>query len=68
MKFDKVADVMLLVGGIAWGVYGVTGFFGESFNLVNAVSFGSSIVENSIYTLVGVSAVMKLLKKIGVSS
>lgn len=49
--WDIIALVLVIVGGLNWGLVGLF-----QFNLVTAL-FGSwQIVERTIYTLVGISA------------
>jgi len=53
-----VAFLLLVVGGLNWGLIGL-GYLvgGASWNLVNII-FGSwPVVENLVYVLVGLSAV-----------
>jgi hypothetical protein len=49
------AKVLVIVGAIAWGLLGVTALFGNGFNLVNWLLGSIPVVENIVYTLVGVS-------------
>ena len=48
---DIVTAVLLAIGGINWGL---VGFF--DFNLITAVFGGASALSNTIYALVGLSA------------
>lgn len=52
---DRVAMVLLTIGGINWGL--VTWF---GFNLVTTISFGAPLLENIIYSLVGISGIYSL--------
>ncbi len=53
-----VAYLLLLVGGINWGLVGLGDFFGGNWNLVNII-FGSwPWVEWGIYVLVGAAAIL----------
>lgn len=59
---NYVADILVIVGGINWGLIGLL-----NFNLV-ATIFGSiPMLERAIYILVGVSAIysIALLRKLG---
>jgi uncharacterized protein len=59
-KIDLAALILIIVGGINWGLVGLF-----KFNLVEAL-FDESLVANIIYTLVGVSAlytIFYVLKK-----
>lgn len=52
---DIVAKVLLIVGGLNWGLF----MFG--INLVEVISFGVGIIANVIYALVAVSAIVELV-------
>lgn len=49
---DWIALVLVIVGGLNWGLYGLFGF-----DLVAAILGEFSMLSRIIYTLVGVSAV-----------
>ena len=51
-SFDVVAAVLLVVGGLNWGLVGVA-----NFDLVATLFGTGSILAKFVYTLVGVSAV-----------
>ncbi len=58
-----VGKILLIVGGVNWGLVGVGMLVGSDINAWNVVHmvFGSvSVVEGIIYVLVGVAAVMKI--------
>ncbi len=48
---DIIAAILLIIGGLSWGLVGLFGF-----NLVSFL-FGGNILENIIYILIGASAV-----------
>ncbi len=50
-KFDVVAAVLLVVGGLNWGLVGAA-----NFDLVATLFGGSSALSRIVYLLVGVSA------------
>lgn len=52
--FDYIAIVLLIIGGIAWGLFGLF-----SFNLIYTI-FGSGLFSNIIFSLVGISAVYSI--------
>jgi hypothetical protein len=64
---DWIALILVIVGGLNWGLIGVIGF-----NLVDSI-FGIGLIANIVYVLVGLSALWlivisaKLQKKGGVS-
>jgi uncharacterized protein len=56
-KLDVVAAVLLVVGGINWGVVGVTGA-----DLVGALFGDLSPVSRAVYCLVGLAALYQVLQ------
>lgn len=54
--FDIVAAVLLVVGGLNWGLVGVA-----NFDLVATLFGAGSILAKAVYTLVGVSAVYQAI-------
>jgi uncharacterized membrane protein YuzA (DUF378 family) len=59
MKYLKqIAYVLLIIGGINWGVYGVSGY-----DIVNIIFGSIPVIANIIYVLVGLSAVYILLNR-----
>lgn len=56
----KVAKVLLIVGGLNWGLVGVGMLTSHSWNLVNMIFGSMPTLEAVVYVLVGVSAVVKL--------
>lgn len=55
-KLDVVAAVLLVIGGINWGVVGVTGS-----DLIGALFGNLSPVSRAVYLLVGVAALYQAL-------
>lgn len=53
--YTWLVTVLVTIGGLAWGVYGITAFMGEPFLLVNWI-FRFDWLINSVYTLVGLAA------------
>ena len=51
---DIIAAVLLVVGGLNWGLVGVA-----NFNLVAAL-FGTTIFANIVYLLVGLAALYQI--------
>jgi len=47
---DWVALVLVIVGGLNWGLYAL------GYNLVELLSFGYSYIANTVYALVAISA------------
>lgn len=59
---DTVALILVIIGGINWGLLGLL-----SFNLVSALFGSVPMLSEVIYTLVGISAIYLafVAKKIG---
>lgn len=57
-----VAWVLLLVGGINWGLVGAGMLAGGNWNVVNMLLGSMPTVEAVVYLLVGLSALMCLMK------
>ena len=59
---DWVAFILLIIGGLNWGLVGAVGF-----NLVETI-FGAGMIASIVYILVGLSALYMLVtapKKMG---
>ncbi len=54
-KIDWIALILVIIGGINWGLVGIF-----KFNLVEFL-FAESLVANIIYTLVGISAIYTIV-------
>ena len=52
---DKIAFILLIAGGLNWGLIG-----SFDFNLVSAILTGT--IEKIVYVLVGISAIYQLYK------
>jgi uncharacterized membrane protein YuzA (DUF378 family) len=46
------------LGAVLWGLVGIGGFIGKNLNAISFISRGNSVFEYSLYTIVGVSAVV----------
>lgn len=51
---EWIAYWLLVIGGVSWGVLGISRFMGSSFELVQAI-FRVSWLTNTVYILVGVA-------------
>ena len=59
----KIAFVLVMIGGLNWGLVALGDWMGSNWNIVNLI-FGSwAWFEDLVYLLVGVSALMILFKK-----
>jgi uncharacterized membrane protein YuzA (DUF378 family) len=52
----KIAWILLIVGGINWGLVAIGNFIGSNLDVVNLI-FGGGLVANIVYLLVGISAI-----------
>lgn len=55
---DWIAFVLVMIGGLNWGLVGLF-----SFDLVNAI-LGAGIIAKVVYTLVGLSALYMIIAAI----
>lgn len=51
-SFDWIALILVIIGGINWGIYGIWGY-----DLVAIIFSSVAIIARIIYVLVGLSAV-----------
>ena len=52
-----IAFILLIIGGLNWGLYGLGGFANANWNVVNLILGSMPQVEWIVYILVGLSAV-----------
>lgn len=65
----KLAWILVLVGGLNWGLVGLGWLLGgKNLNLVNLLLGRWDLLEGVVYLLVGISAVMMLMGKCGCKS
>ena len=57
-----VAWILLVIGGLNWGLVGLGGFAGGNWNVVNMLLGTWPQVEWVVYVLVGLSTVWLLVK------
>ena len=57
---SMVGKILLIVGGLNWGLVGVGMFMDTNLNVVNMILGSMPTVEGIIYILVGIAAVMKI--------
>ncbi|MBP6985090.1 MAG: DUF378 domain-containing protein [Alphaproteobacteria bacterium] len=58
---DKIFMILLIVGGINWGLFGLLGI-----DLVAKIFGGGTVVAKVVYILVGVAGVKALLGLLGI--
>lgn len=56
----KTAKVLLVIGGLNWGLVGLGMLLGSNLNVVQLVLGSVPTLEAVVYLLVGLAAVMKL--------
>ncbi len=59
-SLHMVSWVLVVVGGVNWGLIGLGGFLGGDWNVVNMILGSWPAVEWAVYVLVGLSAVVML--------
>ncbi len=52
-----IAIVLVIIGGLNWGLVALGSFVGSNWNIVNLILGSWPMVENLVYLLVGLSAV-----------
>jgi uncharacterized membrane protein YuzA (DUF378 family) len=54
----QIARILVVVGGINWGLIGLGMLMGRDWNVINMILGSVSMLEAVVYVLVGVAAVM----------
>ena len=57
---SKVAKILLIIGGLNWGLIGLGGFMNSDWNIIHSILSRAPMVESIVYILVGISAVIKI--------
>ena len=57
---SMIAKILVIIGGINWGLVGIGMLFNSDWNVVHMIFSSISVVEAIIYILVGVSAVLMI--------
>lgn len=57
MKLHSVEFVLVIIGGLNWGLVGLGGFMGGDWNVVHMILGSWPAVEWIVYVLVGLSAI-----------
>jgi uncharacterized membrane protein YuzA (DUF378 family) len=60
---QKIARLLVIVGGLNWGLVGIGGLMGTNLNVVNLLLGSMPMVESIVYLLVGVATVMMVMPK-----
>ncbi len=61
MKMHKIAFVLVIIGGLNWGLIALGNYMGSNWNVVNLLLGSWPTVESLVYLLVGISAVVLLV-------
>ena len=64
MVHYKIAKILIIIGGVNWGLIGVTHMFGTHLDLVEYLAYNllnAPIVGDVIYAIVGIAAVIVLI-------
>ena len=62
-SLHSVTFILVVVGGVNWGLVGLSGLLGGgNWNVVNLILGSWPVVENLVYLLVGLSAVYEVAK------
>lgn len=60
-SLHMVSMILVIVGGLNWGLIGLGGFLGGDWNVVNMILGSWPMLEWLVYVLVGLSAVSMLV-------
>ena len=60
---QKIARLLVVIGGLNWGLVGLGGLMGGNWNVVNMLLGSMPMVEAIVYLLVGVATVLTLMPK-----
>lgn len=56
-----IAFILLVIGGLNWGLVGIGGFMGSNWNVVHLIFGTWPVVEWIIYILVGIATIYELI-------
>lgn len=57
---NKIVEILLIIGGLNWGLVGVGMLMSINLNVINLLLGGMSVLEAVIYVLVGLAAILKI--------
>ncbi|MDE2079295.1 MAG: DUF378 domain-containing protein [Patescibacteria group bacterium] len=60
---NMIAYVLVIIGGLNWGLEGLGMWLGGNWNVVNLIFGSMPWLEALVYVLVGLSAIWLLVKK-----
>lgn len=61
----KIAELLVVIGALNWGLVGLGGFVGQDWNVVHLILGAWPVVEWVVYILVGVAGVLTLVSMFG---
>ena len=61
MKLHAIAFILVIVGGLNWGLIALGNWMGSNLNVVNLILGSYPMIENLVYLLVGISAIVLLI-------
>lgn len=61
MKLHTTAFFLVIIGALNWGLFGLGNYMGSNWNVVNLLLNSYPTIENLIYLLIGVSAIMLMV-------
>ena len=56
-----IAWILVMVGGLNWGLVGISAFMGSNWNVVHMILGSMPSLESLVYVLVGLSAVYEIV-------
>jgi hypothetical protein len=59
----KIAFVLLVIGGLNWGLVAIGAYMDSNWNVVNLILGSIAWLENLVYLLVGLSALVLIFGK-----
>lgn len=60
---SQVSRILVIIGGVNWGLVGLGMLMGSNWNVVNMILGSIPTLEAVVYVLVGASAVKMLVNK-----
>ncbi len=64
MIYYKIAKALVIIGGLNWGLVGITNILGGHFDLVEYIGYNllnAPIVSSVLYLIVGVATLIVLI-------
>ena len=58
---SKIGGILVIIGGLNWGLYGIGMLIGTNLNVVNLILGSMPTLEAIVYVLVGIATVMVLV-------